>query len=439
MSGGPRFRVSPGGALSGRVKVPGDKSVSHRFVMLGSLADGDSSAEGFLEGADALATVAAFRAMGVHIEGPDAGRIHIRGVGVDGLSAPVSELDMGNSGTAMRLMAGLLSGQRFASRLVGDDSLSRRPMRRITEPLTRMGAHIATAANGTPPLDISPGAGILRGIDYAMPVASAQVKSCLLLAGLYCDDEVVITEPAPSRDHTERMLSAFGKPLQVDGPRIVMAGGGRLQGRRLVVPADISSAAFFLVGACIAPGSDLVLEGVGINPTRTGVLEVLEAMGADIRLLARRDEGGEPVADLRVVYAPLRGIEIPRPVVPLAIDEFPALMVAAACAEGETRLSGAEELRVKESDRISAVAAGLTALGAQVEERPDGMRVVGGPLHGGVVDSLHDHRVAMAFAMAGLATSGPVTVRECANVDTSFPGFAMLAASSGLRIEVVEG
>ena len=439
MSGGTTFRVSPGGALGGRVKVPGDKSVSHRFVMLGSLASGDSSAEGFLEGADALATVAAFRAMGVHIEGPDAGRIHIRGVGVDGLSAPINELDMGNSGTAMRLMAGLLSGQRFASRLVGDDSLSLRPMRRVTQPLTQMGARIATGADGTPPLDISPAAGRLRGIDYALPVASAQVKSCLLLAGLYCDGEVSVTEPAPSRDHTERMLAAFGKPVQVDGPRIVMTGGGRLQGRRLVVPADISSAAFFLVGACIAPGSDLVLEGVGVNPTRTGVLSVLEAMGADIRLLAQRDEGGEPVADLHVVYAPLRGITIPESTVPLAIDEFPALMVAAACAQGETRLSGAAELRVKESDRISAVAAGLRALGAQVEERPDGMRVVGGPLHGGAVESCHDHRIAMAFAMAGLAASGPVTVSDCANVETSFPDFAPLAASSGLRIQVAKG
>jgi 3-phosphoshikimate 1-carboxyvinyltransferase len=269
-----------------------------------------------------------------------------------------------------------------------------------------------------------------------MPVASAQVKSCLLLAGLYCDGQVSVTEPAPSRDHTERMLAAFGKPVQVTGRSIVMAGGGRLQGRRLVVPADISSAAFFLVGACIAPGSDLVLEGVGVNPTRTGVLRVLQAMGADIRVLHERDQGGEPVADLHVVYAPLRGIAIPEDVVPLAIDEFPALMVAAACADGETLLSGAGELRVKESDRIRAIAAGLEALGARVEERPDGMRVVGGPLRGGTVDSLHDHRIAMAFAMAGLAASGPVTVRDCANVDTSFPGFATLAASAGLRIQV---
>jgi 3-phosphoshikimate 1-carboxyvinyltransferase len=342
---------------------------------------------------------------------------------------------MGNSGTAMRLLAGVLAGQRFASRLSGDASLIRRPMRRITEPLARMGARIQTGDGGTPPLAISPAAAPLHGIDYPLPVASAQVKSCLLLAGLYASGELTLTEPAPTRDHTERMLSAFGKPVAVDGPRIRISGGAALRAQQVQVPADISSAAFFLVGACIAPGSDLLLEGVGINPTRSGVLQVLEAMGARIELRAQRLQGGEPVADLHVTHAPLHGIRIPEAVVPLAIDEFPALMVAAACAQGETLLSGAGELRVKESDRISAVTAGLRALGVDVVERADGMLVRGGRLSGGSVDSLGDHRIAMAFAMAALAAEGAVQVLDCANVDTSFPGFAALAGGAGLRIE----
>ncbi len=434
MGAGGGYTVEPGGRLTGRLRVPGDKSISHRFVMLGSLAEGESEAAGFLEGADALATVAAFRAMGVAIDGPHAGRIRIRGVGLHGLREPRSPLDMGNSGTAMRLLAGVLAGQPFASRLTGDASLSRRPMGRVTEPLRAMGARIATGPGGTPPLDIAPAGGPLAGIDYAMPMASAQVKSCLLLAGLYADEPVSVTEPAPTRDHSERMLSAFGTPVEVAGRRVTVRPGGRLTGQRVAVPADISSAAFFLVGACIAPGSSLVLEGVGVNPTRTGVLQVLAAMGARIRMERERVEGGEPVADLHVEHAPLTGVRIPEAVVPLAIDELPALMVAAACARGETLLTGAAELRVKESDRIAAVTAGLRALGAQVEELADGMRVAGGPLTGGRVDSLGDHRIAMAFAMSGLAATGAVQVLDTANVDTSFPGFAVLAAAAGLRI-----
>lgn len=430
------FTLQPGGCLRGTVRVPGDKSISHRFVMLASLAHGESSAQGFLEGADALATVAAFRAMGVSIDGPDAGRLRIRGVGLHGLRAPDHALDMGNSGTAMRLLAGVMAGQRFASRLVGDASLSRRPMRRVIDPLTRMGARIGADEGGTPPLTISPPDGALQGIDYAMPVASAQVKSSLLLAGLYASGEVTLSEPAPTRDHTERMLRAFGKPVEVDGRRIRMSAGATLSAQQVVVPADISSAAFFLIGACIAPGSQLLLEGVGINPTRTGVLQVLEAMGARIEVRAQRLQGGEPVADLYVTHAPLHGVRIPESVVPLAIDEFPALMVAAACAQGETLLTGAGELRVKESDRIAAVTAGLRALGVDVSEHEDGMRVRGGTLSGGEVDSLGDHRIAMAFAMAALAATGEVRVRDCANVDTSFPGFAALAADAGLRIAV---
>jgi 3-phosphoshikimate 1-carboxyvinyltransferase len=433
----PRFRVLPGGSLQGAFRVPGDKSVSHRFVMLGSLAEGVSEAEGFLEGQDAMATVAAFRAMGVRIEGPQGGRLRIQGAGLYGLSAPACALDMGNSGTAMRLLCGLLCAQRFTSRLVGDASLSRRPMRRVTEPLSRMGARISAAEGGTPPLDIRPAPGRLTGIDYPMPVASAQVKSALLLAGLYADGVVTVHEPAPTRDHTERMLASFGQPVRVEGARVSLSAAGRLSAQQVVVPGDISSAAFFLVGASIAPGASLRLTGVGLNPTRTGVLDVLRMMGADITVSAERTEGGEPVGDLHVRHAPLAGVRIPTQAVPRAIDELPALMVAAACAEGVTELTGAAELRVKESDRIAAVAAGLRALGIEVEEREDGMRVRGGRLAAGVVDSLGDHRIAMAFAIAGLAATGPVEVLDCANVDTSFPGFAALAASAGLRIEVV--
>jgi len=433
--GGVRFRVSPGGALRGCLRVPGDKSVSHRFVMLGSLADGVSEAEGFLEGEDALATVAAFRAMGVAIEGPEGGRLRIQGVGLRGLRAPPHDLDMGNSGTAMRLLCGVLAAQRFASRLIGDDSLMRRPMRRVTEPLARMGARIRTAEGGTPPLDIEPADGALAGIDYDLRVASAQVKSALLLAGLYAQGPTTVREPAPTRDHTERMLASFGQPVASAQGCVRLDPTGALRGQRVRVPADISSAAFFLVGACIAPGSELVLQGVGINPTRTGVLDVLRLMGANVALRDERVQGGEPVADLAIAHAPLRGVAIPPEVVPRAIDEIPALMVAAACAEGVTELTGAAELRVKESDRIAAVAGGLRALGIAVEEREDGMRVTGGRLGGGLVDSLGDHRIAMAFAMAGLAAGAPVEVLDCANVNTSFPGFVALARSAGLGIE----
>lgn len=431
------YRVAPGGTLSGEVRVPGDKSISHRAIMLGALADGDTAITGFLEGADSLATLAAFRSMGVAIEGPEAGRVLIRGVGRDGLQAPSVPLDVGNAGTAMRLLCGLLSGQPFASTLVGDASLSRRPMRRITDPLARMGADIATAEAGTAPLAIRP-APRLQGIDYAMPVASAQVKSCLLLAGLYADGDTCVSEPAVTRDHTERMLATFGCPVRRDGHRVCIHGGARLNAAPVEVPADISSAAFFLVGASIADGADLILPAVGINPTRVGVLNILEAMGADVAVTNPRQCGAEPVADLRVRSARLRGIEIPSDQVPLAIDEFPALFIAAACADGETMLTGAEELRVKESDRIAVMAAGLAQLGVEAEVLRDGIRIRGrgaASLGGGSVDSHGDHRIAMAFAMAALRASAPILVRDCANVDTSFPGFPALAAGAGLGIE----
>lgn len=402
--------------------------------MLGAIAEGITQVSGFLEGEDSLATLRALRALGVPIEGPDEGRVRIQGVGLRGLRAPSSDLDLGNSGTSLRLLCGLLAGQPFATTLAGDPSLSRRPMRRVTDPLRQMGARIQTTDRGTVPLRITPVAG-LNPIDYRMPVASAQVKSCLLLAGLYAGGETCVTEPAPSRDHTERMLAAFRYPVRRAGSRVCVTGGGRLTACRLEIPGDLSSAAFFLVGASIAPGSDLTLEQVGVNPTRIGVLNILRAMGADITLTNPRDLGGEPVADVRIRSTPLRGIVIPRDQVPLAIDEFPALFIAAACARGKTLLTGAEELRVKESDRIRVMAEGLAALGVAVAPRADGIEITGGDYGGGQVDSGGDHRVAMAFAIAALRAGEPVGVRNCANVNTSFPGFAALAAGVGLGIQ----
>ncbi|WP_456417152.1 3-phosphoshikimate 1-carboxyvinyltransferase [Thiolapillus sp.] len=432
------FHVSPGGALCGRIRVPGDKSISHRSIMLGSLADGVTRVSGFLQGEDSLATLGAFRAMGVEIEGPHDGRVVIHGVGRKGLKAPAKPLDLGNSGTSMRLLAGLLAGQGLDLVLTGDASLSGRPMRRVTAPLAQMGARVEATDAGTAPLHIKP-VEALHGIDFALPVASAQVKSCVLLAGLYADGETCVTEPAPTRDHTERMLQGFGYEVRREGNRICLRGGGRLRACDIDVPADISSAAFFLVGASIAPGSDLLLEHVGMNPTRDGVINILRLMGADIEVSNERSMGGEPVADLRVRYAALHGIHIPEDQVPLAIDEFPALFVAAACAEGETVLTGAEELRVKESDRIQAMADGLQTLGVDARPTPDGMIIQGGALHGGEVDSHGDHRIAMSFAMAALRADGGIRIRDCANVNTSFPDFGRLAGEAGLHIVTENG
>jgi len=427
------FQLEPGGALRGRLRVPGDKSISHRAIMLASLADGITEISGFLQGEDCLATLRAFQAMGVRIEA-QADRIIVHGAGIDGLQPPARALDMGNSGTSMRLLSGLLAGQRFDSVLTGDASLSKRPMRRVTEPLSRMGARIDTTAQGTAPIQIR-GGQTLRGINYALPMASAQVKSCLLLAGLYAKGETRITEPAPTRDHTERMLQGFGYPVQKNGARISLHGGGRLQACQLEVPGDISSAAFFLVGASIAPGSDLVLEHVGLNPTRTGVIEILRQMGADLELVHQGEAGGEPVADIRVRYAPLHGVAIAPELVPLAIDEFPALFIAAACAKGETVLSGAEELRAKESDRIQVMAEGLSALGINAKPTTDGIVILGGQMQGDVtLQSHHDHRIGMSFSMAALRAQAQIRVRDCQFVTTSFPDFVRLAADAGLRI-----
>ncbi len=427
------YTIQPGGTLTGRARVPGDKSISHRSIMLGALAEGVTEVEGFLTAEDCLCTMEAFRAMGVQIDGPRDGRVVIHGVGMRGLKKPERALYLGNSGTSMRLLTGLLSGQPFDSEMTGDSSLSKRPMKRVAQPLRLMGADIATSDTGTPPLLIK-GGRQLRGMHYKMPMASAQVKSSLLLAGLFAKGTTCVTEPAPTRDHTERMLQGFGYRVERNANTVCLDGGGALHGMKIDVPADISSSAFFLVGATIAKNSDLVLEHVGINPTRIGVINILRAMGGDITIQNARTAGGEPVADLRVRSAKLHGINIPEDQVPLAIDEFPALFIAAACADGKTVLTGAEELRVKESDRIQSMADGLVALGIDARPTADGMIIQGGALTGGDVDSVGDHRIAMSFAIAALRCKKPVTVRDCANVNTSFPGFVELASRVGLRI-----
>ncbi|MFT5081997.1 MAG: 3-phosphoshikimate 1-carboxyvinyltransferase [Lentisphaeria bacterium] len=430
------YRVSPGGALVGTARVPGDKSISHRSIMLGSLAQGVTEIEGFLEGEDALATLQCFRDMGVVIEGPDNGRVTVNGVGLQGLQPPLATLYVGNSGTSMRLLSGILAGQKFTSELTGDESLAKRPMNRVANPLRAMGAKIETAAEGKPPMKIL-GSSQLSGIHYDMPMASAQVKSCLLLAGLYAEGTTSVSEPAPTRDHTERMLQGFGYIVRREGNTVSLTSGGTLTGCAIDIPADISSATFFMVAAAIAPGSDVILTHVGVNPTRIGAINILRLMGANISLSNEREVGGEPVADIRVQYAPLQGIIIPEDQVPLAIDEFPAILVAAACANGRTVLTGAEELRVKETDRIQAMADGLTILGIQCEPTLDGIIVDGGELQGGEVESFSDHRIAMSFTIAALRAAAPITVNNCANVSTSFPNFAELALALGISIEVI--
>lgn len=429
------YTVAPGGQLHGRLRVPGDKSISHRAVMLASLADGVSEITGFLSGEDCLCTMKAFQQMGVRIERLGETHLRVHGVGLHGLKAPASALDMGNSGTAMRLMCGLLAGQPFASTMIGDASLSRRPMKRVINPLATMGARI-DSQDGRAPLQVQPTQGGLKGVRYDSPVASAQVKSCLLLAGLYAQGRTEVHEPEASRDHTERMFRAFGVEVEAREGYAAVQGGQSLRATDIAVPADISSAAFFLVGAAISPGSDVTLVEVGINPTRVGIVSILRQMGAQIELLNERQLGGEPVADLRVRGSRLKGVHIGKELVASAIDEFPVLFVAAAFAEGETVVTGAEELRVKESDRIQTMCDGLRALGISAIATPDGMRICGGRMHGGVVDSHGDHRIAMSFAMAALRAEQPIRILDCLNVNTSFPGFAALAAGAGLRLTV---
>ena len=425
----------PTRTISGTVRVPGDKSISHRAVLLGGLAEGTTDVFGFLPGHDCQATVAAFQAMGVRIDQRDDTTLSIHGQGLAGLRAPAAALDLGNSGTAMRLLAGVLAGQPFDTELIGDDSLSARPMERVAEPLRRMGADIATH-DGRPPLLIR-GGRHLNGLHYVMPVASAQVKSALLLAGLYASGETRVDEPATTRDHTERMLETFGYPIARDGNSVSLTGGGTLRASRVDVPGDFSSAAFFMFAACLAEQGELILEDVGLNPSRTGFLKILELMGAEIEVHPQQTKAGEPCG--RIVARPshLRGADIPPQLVSLAIDEFPLVFIAAALADGQSVISGAEELRHKESDRIAVMANGLSGLGATLEERPDGAVIQGRGLSGGDVDSAGDHRVAMAFAIAAGVASGPVRVRDAANVATSFPHFTAQAVACGLDVKAI--
>ncbi|MBN5033410.1 3-phosphoshikimate 1-carboxyvinyltransferase [Stenotrophomonas maltophilia] len=434
MSNAQHWIARKGQPLQGSLTIPGDKSVSHRSVMFAALADGTSHIEGFLEGEDTRATARIFSQLGVRIETPSPSQRIVHGVGIDGLKAPEAPLDCGNAGTGMRLLAGLLAGQAFDCTLIGDESLSGRPMRRVTGPLSQMGARIDTQDDGTPPLHVH-GGQTLHGIDFASPVASAQIKSAVLLAGLYAQGETRVVEPHPTRDYTERMLSAFGVDIEFSPGKARLRGGQRLRATDIVVPADFSSAAFYLVAASIIPGSELRLKQVGLNPRRTGLLHALRLMGADISEENPAEQGGEPVADLVVRYAPLKGARIPEALVPDMIDEFPALFVAAAAAEGQTVVSGAAELRVKESDRLAAMATGLRALGMQVDETEDGATLHGGARLGtGTIESHGDHRIAMAFAIAGQISDGEVRINDIANVATSFPDFDGLARSAGFNL-----
>jgi 3-phosphoshikimate 1-carboxyvinyltransferase len=429
------FHVEPSNLRDAIVTVPGDKSISHRALMLGSIANGVTEISGFLAGEDCLATLQAFRKLGVEIVEKDATTVTVNGVGADGLSAPGDDLDLGNSGTAMRLLAGLMAGQAFSCTLTGDESLNGRPMERVITPLTKMGAAIDSDCDGTPPLQISGGLK-LKGIDYTLPMASAQVKSCILLAGLYADGRTSVTEPAVTRNHTERMLRTMGVNVASEGGRISIEGGQHLKGTSIQVPADLSSAAFVILAALLANDADVLIENVGVNPTRTGVIDILKSMGGDISLQNQRMLGDEPVADIRVRSSALRGGDVDPRLVSLAIDEFPVLFVAAAAADGKTVFSGIGELRVKESDRIAAMAAGLRALGIKVDESDDGAVVRGARFSGGTVDSFGDHRIAMALAVAAGTADGPVAVKNVEAVQTSFPGFEELMGLLGANIRV---
>ena len=433
-----RFQAEPAARVSGALAVPGDKSISHRALMLAGIAEGLSEVKGFLASEDCLATLAAMRALGVKIEQRAATHVLIHGVGKRGLKPASRELDMGNAGTAMRLFTGLLCAQRFESRLVGDSSLMKRPMERVAKPLREMGAQVQTH-NGTPPV-LTGGGGALHGIEYRMPMASAQVKSAILLAGLYAEGPTTVIAPAVNRDHSERMLESCGVDIQVDGLVTRLEPPQKLVGQHIEVPGDFSSAAFFIVAGLLGAGGEgLLIQNVGLNPTRTGLLDILRAMGGRIDVLNPRDCGKEPVADLKVHVSALKGIAVPPDLVPLAIDEFPVLFVAAACAQGETLVSGAEELRVKESDRIAAMAEGFKALGVAHEVLPDGMRIQGrsqgAAFSGGRVDSCGDHRIAMAFSIASLRASGAILIDDVANVATSFPDFVGLGRQVGLALQ----
>jgi 3-phosphoshikimate 1-carboxyvinyltransferase len=430
------FTVQPSAVSGGQMTVPGDKSISHRALLLGAIAHGRTSIRGFLNGEDCLATLGALRQLGVVIEEISTTELRVEGSG-GCLRRSSQPLDMGNSGTAMRLFAGMLAGQEFSSELIGDESLSQRPMNRIIGPLTEMGAAI-DAVGGKPPLSITGGRG-LAGIRYQLPVASAQVKSAVILAALQAEGESTIIEPAVTRDHTERMLLSMGAELRVDQSRIVVPGKQSLNGIDIDVPADISSAAFVILAALLAQECDLVITNVGVNPTRTGAIDILRDMGADIEFRNSRLCGREPVADIAVRSSRLAGLDVDAARVSLAIDEFPMLFVAAACARGKTSFSGIGELRVKESDRIAVMAEGLRRLGVAVEESDDGAVIHGGTLAGGTVDSHRDHRVAMAFSIAATVADGPVLISDTDPVATSFPGFVDCLRDIGVKIDAHDG
>ncbi len=423
-----RLVFSKAGPLRGEIKVPGDKSISHRALMLSAIAEGASRISNLLPGEDVICTRRAFEQMGVRIEGgmpegSDGLDITVHGVGMQGLKEPAGPIDLGNSGTAMRLLSGILAGQKFSARLVGDESLSKRPMRRIIDPLTGMGARISGTEKGTPPLDIQ--GRPLKGISYTSPIASAQVKSCILLAGLYAEGETEVIEPQKSRDHTERMLRSLGAELREQGTAVSLQGGQKLSASIIDVPGDISSAAFLIVAGLIVPGSEIIIRRVGINPTRTGILDILELMGANIKIENRSNLGDEPVADLVVRAAPLKGASIGKEIVPRAIDEFPIVAVAASLAHGKTEISGAGDLRVKESDRISTVVNELKKMGARIEEKQDGMIIDGiEKLQASKVESHGDHRLAMALSIAALAADGETEIKGTRWINTSFPGFS---------------
>jgi len=426
------FVVKPGGRVAGEVRVPGDKSISHRAAMLGAIAKGLTEVRGFLEGEDCHATLAALESMGVRIERPAPGELCIFGAGPRGLEAPAKALDLGNSGTSMRLLAGLLVGQAFDSILVGDASLMQRPMERVAAPLRRMGAEVRTN-DGKPPLTIA-GRRSLNGCEHRLEIASAQVKSALLLAGLAAQGRTSVIEPAISRDHTERMLEAFGVRVTRAGSAVAVVGPATLVATRIDVPGDFSSAAFFIVAGLIAGSGPLVIRNVGVNPTRTALIDVLRLMGADIRVQPLPANDSEPRADIEVRPSALHGVAVPASLMPVAMDELPALFAAAAVATGETVVTGAAELRVKESDRLAAMAEGLAAVGVATEQLSDGLRVRGGDVSGGSIDSRGDHRIAMAFAVLGARAQSPIAIRDVQNVATSFPGFAETARAAGLDI-----
>lgn len=431
------YVVDPGSALVGEMGVPGDKSLSHRVLMLGALAEGETVVDGWLESEDCLRTLEVLEQLGVSIERPYPGRVVIHGVGLRGFKPPEGPLDFGNSGTGLRLMVGVLAGQGFDVVLTGDESLQRRPMERIVGPLNEMGARVEYAQGGTPPLYVmgSMGQAQLRGIDYTMPIASAQVKSCLLLAGLFTDEDVVIKESGITRDHTERLLGSFGVTVEKSGNCVKLVGNRRLTAANVQISGDFSSAAFFIVAATLSPGSDLLIKQVGVNPTRIGLVPILRKMGADIIFENESYLGTEPLADIRVKYAELKGIEVPKQWVASAIDELPVLAIAAAFAKGKTHIRHAGDLKYKESDRIKVMATGLRQLGIEVQDHEDGLTVLGSKLQGGVIDSHFDHRVAMSFTIGGHCGTKQVIIRDTKNVATSFPNFVATAQSLGMEVQ----